>query len=79
VAVDASKYAARRAARAHPRLGAVVDDTWREVPVRSRAIALAACIFAPRNGPEIARVLAPGGELVVVTRPRTTSASSSTG
>jgi 23S rRNA (guanine745-N1)-methyltransferase len=67
VAVDASKYAARRAARAHSRLGAVVADTWRQVPVLPGAIALVTCVFAPRNGPEIARVLAPDGELVVVT------------
>ena len=28
VALDASAYAARRAARAHPRVGAVVADAW---------------------------------------------------
>ncbi|HEX2178485.1 MAG TPA: 23S rRNA methyltransferase [Actinomycetota bacterium] len=67
VAVDASKYAARRAARAHSRLGAVVADTWRQVPVLSGVIALATCVFAPRNGPEIARVLVPDGALLVVT------------
>lgn len=67
VAVDASKYAARRAARAHDRLGAVVADTWTKLPVRSGVIGLAVCVFAPRNGPEIARVLKPDGQLLVVT------------
>jgi 23S rRNA (guanine745-N1)-methyltransferase len=67
VALDSSKYAARRAARAHPRLGAVVCDVWRRLPVRDGAAALVLDVFAPRNAPEIRRVLHPGGALVVVT------------
>ena len=67
VALDASRYAARRAARAHPRAGAVVADAWRGLPVRTAAAGLVLDVFAPRNGPEIARVLAPGGQLLVVT------------
>ncbi len=65
--LDSSPYAARRAARAHPRAMAVVADTWARLPVRNGAVDRVLVVFAPRNGPEIARVLAPGGRLVVVT------------
>ena len=65
--VDVSVPAARRAARAHPRMGAVVADTWRALPVRSGGADALLCVFAPRNTAEFARVLAPGGLLVVVT------------
>jgi len=67
VALDISKHAARRAARAHPRVGAVVADTWRRLPVRTETAVLAINIFAPRNAGEIHRVLRPEGSLVVVT------------
>lgn len=67
VALDSSPYAARRAARAHPRAGAVVADTWARLPVADRAVDRVLVVFAPRNGPEIARVLADDGRLVVVT------------
>jgi 23S rRNA (guanine745-N1)-methyltransferase len=67
VALDASRYAARRAARAHPRAGAVVADAWSGLPLRSGAVGLVLDVFSPRNGPEVARVLRPGGLLVVVT------------
>lgn len=67
LALDVSKYAARRAARAHPRIGAVVCDVWRRLPVRDAAAGLILDVFAPRNVGEIARILAPDGALVVVT------------
>lgn len=70
VALDLSKHAARRAARAHPRAGAVVCDVWEPLPVRSGVTAVVLNVFAPRNGAEMARVLAPGGALVVVTPTR---------
>jgi 23S rRNA (guanine745-N1)-methyltransferase len=67
VALDSSPYAARRAARAHPRAVAVVADTWARLPVADRAVDRVLVVFAPRNGPEIARVLRDDGRLVVVT------------
>jgi 23S rRNA (guanine745-N1)-methyltransferase len=65
--LDSSRYAARRAARAHPRALAVVGDAWQRLPVRDGAADRVLVVFAPRNGPEIARVLRPDGRLVVVT------------
>jgi 23S rRNA (guanine745-N1)-methyltransferase len=67
VVLDSSAYAARRAARAHPRAMAVVADSWARLPVCTGAVDRALVVFAPRNGPETARVLAPDGRLVVVT------------
>jgi len=67
IVLDSSPYAARRAARMHPRAVAVVADTWARLPVADRAVDRVLVVFAPRNGPEIARVLHPEGRLVVVT------------
>ncbi|MFF2080747.1 putative RNA methyltransferase [Kitasatospora sp. NPDC058162] len=65
-ALDISKYALRRAAKAHPRIGAVVCDAWRPLPLRDASADLMLNVFAPRNGPEIRRVLRPGGTLLLV-------------
>ena len=65
--VDNSKFAARRAAKVHPRAGAIVADIWDEIPVKSGAAALIINVFSPRNGEEIERIRAKGGRLVVVT------------
>ncbi|MFD8087525.1 putative RNA methyltransferase [Kitasatospora sp. NPDC059722] len=65
-ALDISKYALRRAAKAHPRIGAVVCDAWRPLPLLDGAAGLMLNVFAPRNGPEIRRVLRPGGTLLLV-------------
>ncbi|MEV7599980.1 putative RNA methyltransferase [Kitasatospora sp. NPDC089797] len=65
-ALDISKYALRRAARAHPRIGAVVCDAWRPLPLGDASTDLMLNVFAPRNGPEIRRVLRPGGTLLLV-------------
>ncbi|MEU5692072.1 putative RNA methyltransferase [Actinosynnema sp. NPDC020468] len=67
VVLDISKFAARRAAKAHPRLTAVVADAWQEFPVADAAAGLVLNVFAPRNGGELRRVLRPEGALVVVT------------
>lgn len=67
LALDVSKHALRVAARADPRIGAVGCDAWAGLPVRDAAAALVINVFAPRDPAELARVLAPGGSLVVVT------------
>ncbi len=67
LALDASKPALRRAARAHPRIGAVAADAWRRLPVADGAAAVVLDVFAPRQGAELARVLHPAGLLLVVT------------
>jgi 23S rRNA (guanine745-N1)-methyltransferase len=67
VALDISKHALRRAARAHPRIGALTWDVWRPLPVRTGAVSVLLDVFAPRNAPEFHRVLRPDGVLVVVT------------
>lgn len=67
LALDISKFALRRAARAHARLGAVVCNAWDLLPVRTGAAALVLDIFAPRNPSEFRRILKPGGALIIVT------------
>ena len=67
LALDISKHAARRAARAHPRANAIVCDVWGRLPVRSGVTAAVMSVFAPRNAAEVERVLAPGGAFVIVT------------
>ncbi|WP_326689803.1 MULTISPECIES: putative RNA methyltransferase [unclassified Streptomyces] len=65
--LDASPYALRRAARAHPRAGAASWDVWKPFPVQDGGIDTVLNVFAPRNGAEFHRVLRPGGALAVVT------------
>jgi 23S rRNA (guanine745-N1)-methyltransferase len=66
LALDASRYAAIHAARSHPRVQAVVCDVWGKLPVRSGVAAVVLNVFAPRNPPEMRRVLHDRGVLVVV-------------
>nr|WP_246010915.1 methyltransferase domain-containing protein [Nocardia mexicana] len=67
IALDVSKPAARRGARAHVRAASVLADAWRGLPIRDGALTHVLSVFAPRNPDEVARVLAPGGRFVVVT------------
>jgi 23S rRNA (guanine745-N1)-methyltransferase len=67
LALDVSRYAARRAAKVDPRIGSVVCDAWRELPLQDGVAQVLLDVFAPRNAAEMARVLAPGGTLLVVT------------
>lgn len=67
LAIDISKHALRKAARAHPRIGAVVADVWQPLPVRSGTVTAVLNVFAPRNAAEFHRVLRPDGALHVVT------------
>lgn len=66
IATDISAYACRRAAR-RPHIGAVVADTWRGLPVRAGCADGVLVVFAPRNMAEFARIVRPGGSLVVAT------------
>lgn len=64
--IDLSKFGARAVARAEPAAGAVVADVWRDLPVRTAVADVALSVFAPRNPDETARILRPGGGLLVV-------------
>ncbi|MGW5681260.1 putative RNA methyltransferase [Nonomuraea sp. NPDC003754] len=66
IAFDISKHAVKRAARAHERAGAFVADAWRPLPLGDAVADVVMNVFAPRNGTEFARVLRPGGHLIVV-------------
>jgi len=70
VTIDVSKHAAKSAARAHPRLASLTGDAHSTLPVASNSVQLVLSVFGPRRGNEVARILAPDGEVVVVT-PRT--------
>lgn len=67
IGLDLSRHAARRAARAHPRLASVVADAWSGLPLGDGVAGIALCVFAPRNPAELARILTPRGVLAVVT------------
>lgn len=67
IGIDLSRYASRRAARVHARLAAIVADAWGTLPLATGVARIALCVFAPRNPDELARVLAPGGVLAIVT------------
>jgi 23S rRNA (guanine745-N1)-methyltransferase len=64
---DVSKHAVRRAARAHPQASFLVADTRTGIPLASHRAVAVLDVFAPREGAELARLLAPDGLLVVVT------------
>lgn len=66
IAIDASPHAARRAAKV-PRTASIRADAWGRLPIRDGAAAIGLSVFSPRNAPELARVLAPGGWMIVVT------------
>ncbi|CAO5176250.1 putative 23S rRNA (guanine-N(1)-)-methyltransferase [Frankia sp. AiPs1] len=67
IAVDVSPAALRRAARAHPRIGAVSFDAAGRWPVADGGVDVLLDVFAPRNPGEMRRVLRPDGLLLVVT------------
>jgi 23S rRNA (guanine745-N1)-methyltransferase len=67
VTLDVSKHAARVASRVHPRLASVAADATARLPLASGSVDLVLSVFGPRRGDEVARILAPGGTVVVVT------------
>lgn len=67
IAVDVAPPALRRAARAHPRIGAVSFDAAGGWPVADGSVDVLLDVFAPRHPAEMHRVLRSGGLLLVVT------------
>lgn len=67
VGLDISKFALRRAARLNPEAVNLVGDVWQPLPLADAAVDVVTVVFAPRNAPEFARILRPGGRLIVVT------------
>lgn len=65
IATDLSAAACRRAAKLDDQLGAVVADTWAGLPIIDAAVDLIMVVFAPRNPSEFARLLRPGGRLMI--------------
>jgi len=63
--LDISRDAARLAARRWSLLAFAVADLWTEWPVQDQAVDLVLSVFAPKNFPEAARVLRPGGWLAL--------------
>ena len=63
--LDISKTATRQAARRWSTVAFALADLWAEWPVRDEAVDLVVSIFAPKNFPEMARVLRPGGWLAL--------------
>lgn len=64
LASDVSVAAARRAAQ--HQLASIVADTWSGLPVLGDSFDALLCVFAPRNASEFARVVRPGGRVLVV-------------
>jgi 23S rRNA (guanine745-N1)-methyltransferase len=67
IGLDISKFALRRAARMNPEAVNLACDIWQPLPVADNAVDVVIVVFAPRNAAEFARVLRPGGRLIVVT------------
>lgn len=66
IGVDVSRPAAERLAEAHPRIGAVVADAWSTLPIADASVDVIIVAFAPANAAEFARILKPGGQLVML-------------
>lgn len=66
LATDVAVPAVRRAARRHPRMAAVVADSWAGLPIPDGVADVLLSVFAPRNPGEAVRVLRPGGRWIVL-------------
>ncbi len=65
IGIDLAASAAERAARRHPHVTWVVANADRRLPLADHSVALVLSLHARRNPAECARVLKPGGRLVV--------------
>jgi 23S rRNA (guanine745-N1)-methyltransferase len=66
VGMDVSKAAARMAAKRHRNVLVFVGDTHRRIYLRSGSVRVILNVFSPRNPQEFARILEPGGRVLVV-------------
>ncbi len=64
--LDISKDAIRMAAKRYPEIDFIVANLKDPLPIKDQTVHLLLNIFAPRNPSEFARVLVPGGWLLVV-------------
>ncbi|MCI2265556.1 putative RNA methyltransferase [Sediminivirga luteola] len=67
ICLDLSVAALRRSARKHPRMAAIGADLRDRLPLGDACLDAVLSVFGPRNPAELARVLRPGGRLLVVT------------
>lgn len=67
IGIDVSVHAAKRLAKCHPRVGAVIADAWARLPIADNSVDAITVIFAPRNAAEFARILKPKGQVIVLT------------
>jgi 23S rRNA (guanine745-N1)-methyltransferase len=65
LAVDISPAAVARTVRTRERVDGLVANVWSPLPIKDDAADVILNVFAPRNAAEFARVLRPGGLLVV--------------
>ncbi len=75
IGIDASKYAVERAAKDAKALGisnktSYITANLYELPIKSGSAAAVTSIFAPCSYSEFARVLKPGGHLIIVSAGR---------
>lgn len=64
--LDVAKTAVRLAARRYPEACFLVADVKRHIPLPDASVGVLLNVFAPRDAAEFARVVAPGGALLVV-------------
>lgn len=67
VGIDVSIHAAKHLSQCHDKAGAVVADAWAKLPIRNQSVDAIIAVFSPRNAAEFARIVRPGGEVVVLT------------
>lgn len=67
IGTDISPIACRRIAKSHPKIAAIVADTWARLPLKTGSASAVICVFAPRNPAEFGRILSPGGKVFTVT------------
>jgi 23S rRNA (guanine745-N1)-methyltransferase len=63
---DVAKDAVRLAAKRYPDVFFIVADIWKKLPFAGGSLHALLDIFAPRNASEFARILMPGGLLLIV-------------